>query len=134
MSTRGGTESSTYALGMPTDLVATLDSATAQQGLPIHVTAVSDGGTTVSSGLSYAWQTSSDAGQHWTTVGTNSSYTPAAADAGELLQVVVTYVDSGEHESAIDFLGIVASASEWKGHTASWGTPFNGLRRRSRVQ
>jgi phosphoribosylformylglycinamidine (FGAM) synthase PurS component len=118
----GGTESSTYALGMPNDLVATLDSTTAQQGLPIHVTGVTDDGTTVSTGLSYAWQTSSDGGHHWSTVGTNSSsYTPVAGDAGEMLQVVVTYADSGENESATDSLGMVASAVEWKGGTHSWG-------------
>src|SRR4029077_18953421 len=51
---------------------------------------------------------------------TNSSYTPVAGNAGEMLQVVVTYVDSGEHESATDSLGIVASAVEWKGGTNSW--------------
>ena len=68
-----GSESSTYSLGMPNDLVATLDSTTAQQGLAIHVTGVDDGGTTVSTGVSYAWQVSSDNGKDWTTVGTNSS-------------------------------------------------------------
>ena len=89
-----GSESSTYSLGMPNDLSATLDSTTAQQGLAIHVTGVKDGGNNVSSGVSYAWQVSSDDGQHWTTVGTHSSFTPIAADAGDLLQVIVTYADS----------------------------------------
>ena len=98
-----GSESSTYSLGMPNDLSATLDSTTAQQGLAIHVTGVKDGGNNVSSGVSYAWQVSSDDGQHWTTVGTHSSFTPIAADAGETLQVIVTYADSEENESATVF-------------------------------
>jgi hypothetical protein len=118
-----GSESSTYNLGMPNDLTATLDSTTAEQGVTIHVTGVKDGGTPETRGLSYAWQVSSDSGQHWTTVGTNSSYTPVAAIDGELLQVVVNYVDSGENESTTDSLGIVASAKEWKGDAHEWQTP-----------
>jgi hypothetical protein len=116
----GGSESSTYNLGMPNDLTATLDSTTAQQGVAIHVTSVDDGGTTESRGLSYAWQVSSDGGQHWTTVGTNSSYTPV--NDGELLQVVVNYVDSGENESVTDSLGIVAPAKVWGGGSQDWQT------------
>ena len=115
-----GSESSTYSLGMPNDLVATLDSTTAQQGLAIHVTGVADGGTAVSDGVSYAWQVFS--GGHWTTVGTNSSFTPTAADAGEQLQVVVTYVDSGEHESTTASLGTVAAAKEWVDGSDHWQT------------
>ena len=117
-----GSESSTYSLGMPNDLSATLDSATAQQGLAIHVTGVKDGGNNVSSGVSYAWQVSSDDGQHWTTVGTHSSFTPIAADAGETLQVIVTYADSEEHESATYSLGTVAPAKEWLGGNHDWQT------------
>jgi hypothetical protein len=117
-----GTESRTYSLGVPNDLTATLDATTAQQGSTIHVTGAADGGSAISSGLSYAWQESSDGGSHWTTVGTHSSYTPVAADAGDLLQVVVTYVDSGENESVTDSLGVVASAKEWAGGSHSWGT------------
>jgi hypothetical protein len=37
--------------------------------------------------------------------------------------VVVTYVDSSEHESATDSLGTIAAASEWKGGSLSWGIP-----------
>ena len=110
-----GSESSTYSLGMPNDLSATLDSTTAQQGLAIHVTGVKDGGTHVSSGVSYAWQVSSDNGQHWTTVGTHSSFTPIAADDGETLQVIVTYSNSEENESVTYSLGTVAPAKEWLG-------------------
>jgi fibronectin-binding autotransporter adhesin len=117
-----GSESSTYSLGMPNDLSATLDSTTAQQGLAIHVTAVNDGGTKVSSGVSYAWQVSSDNGTDWITVGTHSSYTPIAADAGETLQVVVTYADSQEKESATYSLGSVAPAKEWLGGNHDWQT------------
>lgn len=107
------------------DLVATLDADTAQQGQTIHVTSVTDGGIAVTDGLTYAWQVSSDGGQHWTTVGTNSSYTPSAADAGDLLQVVVTYTEPGDIESVVDSLGIVAvaPAKEWKGGTHSWNVP-----------
>jgi len=84
---------------------------------------VTDGGNTVSNGVSYAWQTSSDGGQHWTTVGTSSSYTPVAADDTELLQLVVNYVDPGESESVTTSLGIVAAAKEWKGNAANpWDT------------
>ena len=118
----GGSESSIYSLGMPNDLTATVDSTTAQQGLAIHVTGVKDGGTAVSSGVSYAWQVSSDNGHDWTTVGQNSSFTPVAADAGEQLQVVVTYKDSGENESTTDSLGIVAPATEWLGGNHDWQT------------
>jgi hypothetical protein len=117
-----GSESSTHSLGMPNDLSATLDSTTAQQGLAIHVTAVQDGGNNVSSGVSYAWQVSSDDGQHWTTVGTHSSFTPIAADAGDLLQAIVTYADSQEHESATYSLGTVAPAKEWLGGNHDWQT------------
>jgi hypothetical protein len=118
----GGSESSIYSLGMPNDLTATVDSTTAQQGLAIHVTGVSDGGTSVSSGVSYAWQVWSGNGQSWQTVSTSSSYTPTSADAGELLQVVVTYVGSGEHESTTDSLGTVAPAKEWSGGSQDWQT------------
>ena len=117
-----GSESSTYSLGMPNDLVATLDSTTAQQGLAIHVTGVTDGGTTVSTGVSYAWQVSSDNGQHWTTVGTNSSFTPVcgrrrrAAAGGRHLR------ELGENESTTDSLGIVAPAKEWMGGSHDWQT------------
>jgi VCBS repeat-containing protein len=117
-----GSESSTYSLGMPNDLVATLDSTTALQGLAIHVTGVEDGGTPESAGLGYAWQVSSDNGQHWTTVGSNSSYTPTASVAGDLLQVVVSYADSGENESTTDSLGVIVSAKEWLGGDHDWQT------------
>jgi hypothetical protein len=115
-----GSESSTYSLGMPNDLTATLDSTTAQQGLAIHVTGVKDGGANVWSGVSYAWQVSSDDGQHWTTVGTHSSFTPVAANDGETLQVIVTYADSEENESATYSLGTVAPAKEWLGGNHDW--------------
>ena len=116
-----GSESSTYSLGMPNDLVATLDSTTALQGSAIHVTAVKDGGGTVSSGVSYTWQVSNDDGHSWTTVGSNSSYTPTSNDAGELLQVVVTYATAGENESTTNSLGIVATKA-WLGGSYSWQT------------
>jgi hypothetical protein len=119
----GGSESSIYSLGMPNDLTATVDSTTAQQGLAIHVTGVKDGGTAVSSGVSYAWQVSSDNGVHWTVVGTNSStYTPTATDDNKMLEVVVTYTDPGEHETATESFGTVAPALEWNGGNHDWQT------------
>jgi len=118
----GGSESSTYSLGVPTDLTATLDSTTAEQGVTIHVTGVKDGGTTVSTGLSYAWQVSNDGGLHWTTVGHASSYTPVQADDGKVLQVVVNYVDPGEHESVTYSVGTVAAAKVWNGGSHDWQT------------
>jgi hypothetical protein len=91
--------------------------------LAIHVTGVEDGGTTESRGLSYAWQVSSDNGQSWQAVGTNSStYTPTATDDNKMLEVVVTYADSGEKETATDSFGTVAPASEWKGGSDDWTT------------
>ncbi len=117
-----GSESTTVNLGMPNDLTATLDRTTAQQGVAIHVTSVNDGGTVVGNGVSYSWQVSSDQGQTWTSVGTNSSYTPVLADDGKLLQLVVTYVDSGEKESVTDSLGVVAPAKVWNGGSHDWQT------------
>jgi hypothetical protein len=116
-----GSESSTYSLGMPNDLTMTVDSTHALKGTTIHVTGVNDGGTNLSSGVSYAWQVSSDNGLHWTTVGTNSSFTPIAADAGDLLQVTATYADSNEHESVTTSLGTVAT-KVWSGGSHDWQT------------
>jgi hypothetical protein len=118
----GGSESSTYSLGVPTDLTATLDGTTAEQGVTIHVTGVKDGGTTVSTGLSYTWQVSNDGGLSWSTVGHASSYTPVQADDGKVLQVVVNYVDPGEHESVTYSVGTVAAAKVWNGGSHDWQT------------
>ena len=117
-----GSESSTYNLGMPNDLTATLDRTTAEQGVTIHVTGMKDGGTPETRGVSYAWQVSSD-GHNWVPVGTNStSYTPVAADEGKALQVVVTYVDAGENESVTESVGTVAPAKAWNGGSNDWQT------------
>ena len=88
------------------DLVATLDSQTAKQGVTMHVLGVKDGGITVTTGLTYAWQDSSDNGQTWHTVGTDSSYTPGESDEGKLMQLVVTYVDASGSESSTYSLGM----------------------------
>jgi hypothetical protein len=117
-----GSESSTYNLGMPNDLTATLDNTTAEQGVTIHVTGASDGGTPETRGLSYAWQVSSDGGAHWTTVGHASGYTPVQADVGKALQVVVTYTDPGENESVTESVGTVAAAKVWDGGSHDWQT------------
>ena len=50
------------------------------------------------------------------------AYTPIAADAGDLLQVIVTYADSQENESATYSLGTVAPAKEWLGGNHDWQT------------
>ncbi len=118
-----GTDTATYSLGQPNDMSFAVDSTTAQQGLAIHVSGVKDGGTNAtSSEVNYAWQVSSDSGHTWTTVGTNSSYTPASSVAGDLLQVVVTYHDSGESESETASFGTVAAAKTWSSGTQSWQT------------
>jgi fibronectin-binding autotransporter adhesin len=117
-----GSESSTYNLGMPNDLTATLDSTTAEQGVTVHVTGAKDGGTSETTGLSYAWQVSSDGGLHWSTVGHASSYTPVQADDGKALQVVVNYTDPGENESVTESVGIVAAAKVWNGGSHDWQT------------
>jgi hypothetical protein len=117
----GGSESSTYSLGMPNDLVATADSTYAKPGTTIHVNA-NDGGTNdPSSHISYAWEISGDNGQTWSTVGTNSSYEPTSTYAGDLLQVVVTYVDPGEKESATISFGNIAT-KVWLGGSHDWQT------------
>ena len=90
----------------PNDLVATLDQTTAQQGVTIRVTGVKDGGVTVTTGLSYKWQDSSNNGLTWATVGTNSSYTPGESDEGKLMQLVVTYTDANGSESSTYSLGM----------------------------
>ena len=96
-----GTESATYNLGTPIDLAVNVDTTTAELGLPVHVTSVTDGGGLVSSGVTYAWQTSQD-GHTWTTVGTGSSYRPTTNDVGDQLQLVAHYADLGESESVTD--------------------------------
>ncbi len=88
------------------DLVATLDSHAAQQGVTMHVLGVKDGGITVTTGLTYAWRDSSDNGLTWVTVGTDSSYTPGESDEGKLMQLVVTYADASGSESSIYSLGM----------------------------
>jgi 3-hydroxymyristoyl/3-hydroxydecanoyl-(acyl carrier protein) dehydratase len=117
-----GTQDVVYGLGMPNDLAVTVDQTTAQQGLPIDVTSVTDGGTPVSHGVTYLWETSTD-GHNWTQVGHSSSYTPSfTSDGGKLLQLVVSYSDPGESESVTDSFGTVAPAKEWTGGSHSWET------------
>ena len=119
----GTTQDVVYQLGMPNDLAVTVDQTTAQQGLPIHVTSVTDGDTPVSHGVTYLWETSSDNGHTWTAVGHSSSYTPSfASDGGKQLQLVVNYTDPGESESVTESFGTVALAKEWTGGTHSWET------------
>ena len=119
----GTTQDVVYQLGMPNDLAVTVDQTTAQQGLPIRVTGVTDGGAPVSSGVTYLWETSSDNGHTWTEVGHSSSYTPSFTnDGGKLLQLVVGYSDPGESESVTESFGTVALAKEWTSSNHSWET------------
>jgi hypothetical protein len=113
-----GPESTTNNLGVVGeaargDLVATLDSETAQQGTTIHVTGVTDGGVAVSD-VTYDWQVSSD-GTHWSEAhGSNglSSYTPVEADEGLQLQLVTTLAnDPSGPESTTNNLGVVGEAA-----------------------
>jgi len=120
----GGSESSIYSLGMPNDLTMTVDSTHALKGTTIHVSGVNDGGANISTSsndLSYAWQHSSDNGETWQTVGTSKNYAPTSTDAGDLLQVVVTYADSDERESVTTSFGAVAT-KVWAGGSDDWQT------------
>ncbi len=96
------------------DLVATLDSTSAQQGTAVHVT-VADGGTTVTAST-YLWQVSHDSGATWTNaIGTgtaSASYTPTEADEGGTLQVLVTYAsDPASPESATSNISAAVAES-----------------------
>ena len=108
------------------DLVATFDHSAAQDDVTIHVTKVTDGGITVTTGVTYAWQQSTDGGQHWTTVGTASSFTPGDAQEGKLMQLVVTYADATGTESATYNLGTpIDLAVTLDGTTAQQGLPIH---------
>jgi hypothetical protein len=110
------------------DLFVTLDSATAQQGAAIHVTAVTDGGTPVAA-ASYDWQVSSD-GIHWSEAhGANgqSSYTPVDADQGLQLQLVTTLAgDLIGPESTISHLGTVQAPTAPAAIGQNWTTASDG--------
>ena len=88
------------------DLVAVLDSSSAQEGQTIHVTSVTDGGNDVSQEANYSWQILN--GADWTEVGTGSSYTPGEAQEGHDLRVVVSYTESTGTESITQGFGTVA--------------------------
>ncbi len=96
-----GSESTTVSAGTVQeiaggDLAATLGGLTggnAVQDAAVSVTAVTHAGEAVLLGVSYQWQVFN--GTSWTDISgaTNATYTPAEADEGKALQVVVTYVD-----------------------------------------
>ena len=93
------------------DLVATLSGLTsgnALQGTAVSVTAVTDSGTDVHLSATYQWQVFN--GTSWTYIAgaTNVTYTPAEADEGKALRVVVTYAgDAAGSESTIVSAGTV---------------------------
>ncbi len=90
------------------DLAVTLDHTTATEGTAINVTAVADGGVSLTSGVTYSWQTL-DGNGHWDQVGSNASYTPTETDEGQSLRLVTTYAaDPSGGESTTVNLGIVA--------------------------
>ena len=76
------------------DLSATLGGLTAGnafQGAVVDVATVTHAGEDVLSSATYQWQLFNGTG--WTTVGTGVSYTPAEADEGKALRLVVNYTD-----------------------------------------
>ena len=103
-----GPESTTVSAGViqeiaAGDLAATLGgltSSNAVQGTAVSVTTVTDNGTDVHASATYQWQVFN--GTSWTNIAgaTNATYTPAEADEGKALQVVVTYAgDAAGRES-----------------------------------
>ncbi len=87
---------------------ADLTSGNAVQGTAVSVATVTDNGTDVHSSASYQWQVFN--GTSWTNISgaTNATYTPAEADEGKALQVVVTYAgDAAGPESTMVSAGTV---------------------------
>ena len=92
------------------DLRVTLDHTNATEGTAINVTAVSDDGVSLTSGVTYSWQTL-DGNGHWNQVGSNSSYMPTETDEGQSLRLVTTYAeDAYGSESTTVNLGAVAES------------------------
>ncbi|HLG80644.1 MAG TPA: FecR domain-containing protein [Bradyrhizobium sp.] len=107
-----GPESTTNDLGVVSqgdhDLVTTLSTSTAEQGLQITVTGVTDDGKAVTSGVSYSWEVSSN-GIDWGQVSTNSYYAPTEQDEGNTLRLVTSYIEpSGHTDQTVNDLGNVA--------------------------
>ncbi len=111
----GATSAGTVQESVTGDLVATLDSTSATEGTPINVTGVTDGGLAVASGVTYDWLVSNDNGATWAEangVNGGSSYTPVAADDGQLLHLTVSLAnDPTGTESSIYDLGTVQAAA-----------------------
>ena len=111
----GATSAGTVQESVTDDLVATLDSTSATEGTPINVTGVTDGGLAVASGIAYDWLVSNDNGATWAEangVNGGSSYTPVAADDGQLLHLTVSLAnDPTGTESSIYDLGTVQAAA-----------------------
>jgi hypothetical protein len=105
-----GNESTSATTANPvadsSDLLATLSSNSPVQGTPISVTQVTDGGNTVSTGLSYQWLLDGSA------IGgaTGSSYTPTEADEGHALSVNVTYAVATGNEVVTQSVGTVGDS------------------------
>ncbi|MBV8701908.1 MAG: hypothetical protein JO052_29280, partial [Bradyrhizobium sp.] len=97
------------------DLVATLSSETARKGQPISVTGVSDGGQTVTDGLSYDWKISTN-GHDWTSVGHDSSFTSGYDLDGKKLEVIVTHSDATETDSTTYLLGTIEGDNREQSH------------------
>ena len=103
-----GSESMTVSAGTVQDIVggdlfATLGGLTAgnaAQGAAASVTAVTHAGEDVLSDATYQWQVFN--GTSWSDISgaTNTSYTPAEADEGKALRVVVNYTDESTTVSA----------------------------------
>jgi fibronectin-binding autotransporter adhesin len=102
------------------DLVATLSSETARKGQAISVTGVTDGGQTVTDGLSYDWKVSTDGKDDWTSVGHDSSFTPGYDLSGKKLELIVTHSDATETESATYHLGTIEGDNSQHSHVEDW--------------
>jgi Domain of unknown function (DUF4347)/FG-GAP-like repeat len=98
---QGGTETSTVVatntVADSSDLTATLSNNSPVQGTPVSVATASDGGNNVLGTASYQWMVNTGGSfQNATGLGaTTATYTPAEADEGNQLEVVVTLTDQG---------------------------------------
>ncbi|MBV8824881.1 MAG: VCBS repeat-containing protein, partial [Hyphomicrobiales bacterium] len=92
------------------DLFVTLSSNSPLQDSPISVSQVTDAGAVVTSGLSYQWQVN---GVNATGTGaTTATYTPAEADEGGALSVIVTYAGDGDSTTATAANAVAESPTE----------------------
>ncbi len=111
----------------PVDTVLPAISGTATEGQTLAVT--TGGWNPSPTGYTYQWQRSAD-GANWTAItgATGSTYTLAAADVGDDIDVVVTAADAwGQTAATATAVGLVASATPVNtGAPAITGSPHQG--------